>query len=95
MWGSQQGQRSWWAQLDALRWIIRVKARKVALRQSGKQAAALRGLHGDRVVSVTGHVPARAIATVRKERVSAGQILLRPSGVDLKIDLIVLDRNGQ
>jgi len=52
-------------------------------------------LHDDGVVGVAGDVPARAAASMGKERVAAGQIFFRLVGIDLEIDLVVFYRDGE
>ena len=52
-------------------------------------------LHGNRIVGVTSNVPAGAIVGVREQGVSARNIFLGASGIDLVLNFIVFLVNGQ
>src|SRR5215469_4527714 len=52
-------------------------------------------LHGNRIVGVTGNVPAGAIVGVREQGVSARNIFLGAIGIDLVLNFIVFLVNGQ
>ena len=52
-------------------------------------------LHGNRIVGVTSNIPAGAIFGVREQGVSARNIFLRATGVDLVLNPVVFFGNGQ
>ena len=60
-----------------------------------KQKARRARLHGDGVVGVANHVPARTVAGVGKDRVAAGDVLFGMNGVDFVFGFVAFRRDSK